>query len=375
LWIALSLFSIKALTSLLSICILCPSEQLDLISPYLGGVSNAQVLAPATASPDLPTDLPIGSATGDMPDNVVSSNVVSGNLVNVVADTVTADLASADLASADPVTANPVGTHYQYEWFNRTELLLQHIQKSSHTDCLVLQAIPASPASPSLSASSGLDLPALQVLFDQLRQQALFFPTVVLGLSDASPLTYHAAIVGLAESQVSQIGSTIEQAISQFIQLQPLALNPDLTDSSDILLKRNLTAQQLRLAEKLKERLDYLGVYYKRNPRNFLRYMNPPQKTDLLRQLKQAYRNIILIYFANDAQLYDLIDQFVNEVFFADVPISQVVQIHMDLMDEFSKQLKLEGRSDEMLLDYRLTLIDTLAHLCEMYRRSIPRES
>lgn len=47
----------------------------------------------------------------------------------------------------------------------------------------------------------------------------------------------------------------------------------------------------------------------------------------------------------------------------------------MDLMDEFAKQLKLEGRSEEILLDYRLTLIDTIAHLCEMYRRSIPRES
>jgi circadian clock protein KaiA len=27
-----------------------------------------------------------------------------------------------------------------------------------------------------------------------------------------------------------------------------------------------------------------------------------------------------------------------------------------------------------VLLDYRLTLIDSLAHLCEMYRRSVPRE-
>ena len=44
-------------------------------------------------------------------------------------------------------------------------------------------------------------------------------------------------------------------------------------------------------------------------------------------------------------------------------------------MDEFAIQLRLEGRSEEMLLDYRLTLIDTIAHLCEMYRRSIPRES
>jgi len=41
-------------------------------------------------------------------------------------------------------------------------------------------------------------------------------------------------------------------------------------------------------------------------------------------------------------------------------------------MDQFSQQLKLEGRSDEILLDYRLTLIDIVAHLCEMYRRSIP---
>ena len=46
----------------------------------------------------------------------------------------------------------------------------------------------------------------------------------------------------------------------------------------------------------------------------------------------------------------------------------------MQLMDGFAKQLKLEGRSEEILLDYRLTLIDVIAHLCEMYRRSIPRQ-
>jgi len=47
----------------------------------------------------------------------------------------------------------------------------------------------------------------------------------------------------------------------------------------------------------------------------------------------------------------------------------------MELIDEFSKQLKLEGRNDEVLLDYRLTLIDILAHLCEVYRCSIPKQS
>lgn len=290
---------------------------------------------------------------GESGDNQTSANQVAAN--QVAANQVIArqkSLPDDDLAATQAVSA--VEIRYCCEWFGSVDLLLQHIQQFGHVDCLVLQATPD-----------------LQALLDQLQQQALFFPIVALGLSDASELTYHAAITALSEPQISQIGLAIDQAISQFIQLQ----HPVGSAITDITLKRSLTVQQLRLAEKLKERLDYLGVFYKRNPQNFLRHMNPPQKADLLRQLKQAYRDIILIYFADDAQIYDLIDQFVNEAFFADVPISQIVQIHMDLMDEFSKQLKLEGRSDEMLLDYRLTLIDTLAHLCEMYRRSIPRES
>ena len=102
--------------------------------------------------------------------------------------------------------------------------------------------------------------------------------------------------------------------------------------------------------------------------------MTPPQKDALLRQLKQDYREIVLVYFTEDSGLSERIDQLVDLVFLTDLPISQIVEIHMELMDEFSKHLKLEGRSDEVLLDYRLTLIDILAHLCEMYRRSIPRE-
>ncbi len=126
------------------------------------------------------------------------------------------------------------------------------------------------------------------------------------------------------------------------------------------------------MTNKLKERLGYLGVYYKRNPQNFLRNLSPLEKQELLEQLKADYRKIVLSYFANDKNLNELIDDFVNTVFFTDIPVSQVVEIHMELMDEFAKQLKLEGRSEDILLDYRLTLIDTIAHLCEMYRRSIP---
>jgi len=132
--------------------------------------------------------------------------------------------------------------------------------------------------------------------------------------------------------------------------------------------------QQGRLAEKLKERLGYLGVYYKRNPQQFFRHLSRTEKQELLNQLKSEYRQIILNYFPPDEALNQNIDDFVSTAFFADISVSQVVEIHMELMDQFSKQLKLEGRNEEVLLDYRLTLIDVMAHLCEMYRRSIPRE-
>ncbi|MCZ0903581.1 circadian clock protein KaiA, partial [Microcoleus sp. HI-ES] len=88
-----------------------------------------------------------------------------------------------------------------------------------------------------------------------------------------------------------------------------------------------------------------------------------------------SYRDIVLNYFSQDTAVNNQIDEFVNLAFFADVPVTQIVEIHMELMDEFAKQLKLEGRSEEILLDYRLTLIDAIAHMCEMYRRSIPKET
>lgn len=136
-----------------------------------------------------------------------------------------------------------------------------------------------------------------------------------------------------------------------------------------------LRSRQQRLTDKLKERLGYLGIYYKRNSDQFLRNMSQAERQELLAQLGRDYRAIVLKYFSPESDLNDRIDDFVNIAFFADVSVSQLVEIHMNLMDDFAKQLKLEGRSEEILLDYRLTLIDVIAHLCEMYRRSIPRES
>jgi circadian clock protein KaiA len=278
----------------------------------------------------------------------------------------------------DTLSSHQVDDRYVVAQFNSIQDLHAFLtQGTSPIDCLILQETP--------------DLPQL---FKQLQQQSLLFPAVIIQAEFSfgsksswtdSPIlptpTYHSALVQIPVGQLHQIGLAIDRAIAQFIQLtateqlgNQLSPATDFVDLSVAQLSP-LKVQQLRLAEKLKERLGYLGVYYKRNPQNFLRHMTPPQREELLQQLREEYREIILTYFSDAPGLNQKIDSFVNVAFFADVPVSQIVEIHMDLMDAFAKQLKLEGRSEEILLDYRLTLIDTIAHLCEMYRRSIPRES
>jgi circadian clock protein KaiA len=101
--------------------------------------------------------------------------------------------------------------------------------------------------------------------------------------------------------------------------------------------------------------------------------MSPAQKQETLKHLKSEYREILIDYFISDQNLKIKIDKFINGLFYANIPVLQIIEMHMELIDEFSKQLKLEGRSDETLLDYRLTLIDILANLCEVYRCSISK--
>lgn len=204
--------------------------------------------------------------------------------------------------------------------------------------------------------------------------------TIAVGDSTETLATYiyHIGEVRAAATQIDQIEHFIEQAIAQFIDLapnyRPLDQSTTVAHTIQITTQNFLMLQQRRLAEKLKERLGYLGVYYKRNPKFFLRHLPANDKQEFLQTLSSDYREIILSYFSNDDNLNQKIDNFVNMAFLADISVSQIVEIHMELMDQFAKHLKLEGRNEEVLLDYRLTLIDIIAHLCEMYRRSIPRE-
>ncbi|MEH2240383.1 KaiA family protein [Nostoc sp.] len=101
--------------------------------------------------------------------------------------------------------------------------------------------------------------------------------------------------------------------------------------------------------------------------------MTPTERQGLLRHLKLDYSLILINYFTTDKTLKEKIDKFINTIFYANIPVPQIIEIHMAVIEDFSNQLKLEGRSNETLLDYRLTLIDILAHLCEVYRSSISK--
>ncbi|OCQ95543.1 circadian clock protein KaiA [Oscillatoriales cyanobacterium USR001] len=261
---------------------------------------------------------------------------------------------------------------------------LGFIERNSNLDCLILQISPELP-----------------LILSELQKHSIFLPTVILEAetnsesANISPenttnteegsapehanFFYHAAEVYLPIAQLEQLVPSIDQAMTQFLNLcVPIRATGTASTSdptAELTSQSLLHRQQRRLAEKLRERLGYLGVYYKRNSQFFFRNLPPTERQKLLDQLKSDYREIVLNYFSPDSTLNNKIDEFVNVCFFADISVTQVVEIHMKLMDEFAKQLKLEGRSEEVLLDYRLTLIDAIAHLCEMYRRSIPRDS
>lgn len=287
------------------------------------------------------------------------------------------------LTSQDSTDAlqQALGERDTLQCFEHVDDFFQFIDQSKEqVDCLLLQ-----------------DQDEISAILEQLSQRSALLPILILSERDQDVVLqeiesmvdpdsqsqmalrwpYHQAIVLLNRDKIPHLETFIERAIARFLKLSIQVVNAEQAKDAATLVSEAtpLLSQQRRLSEKLKERLGYLGVYYKRNPANFLRHMTQSQRQQLLKQLKAEYREIILKYFSSDSMINEKIDNFVNLAFFSDVSVSQIVEIHMELMDEFSKQLKLEGRNDDILQDYRLTLIDAIAHLCEMYRRSVPRDS
>ncbi len=227
-----------------------------------------------------------------------------------------------------------------------------------------------------------------EIVVDRLGTQNIFVPTILvldklqeygefqheIGESKTDTKDFYQASISINFEQLTDLPTIIDQAIATFIKISPEVRHQVYVNIPHNTASESLSVQQQRLAEKLNERLGYMGVYYKRDSRLFLRNLSAEDRKEYIGRLKNIYRSIILEYFLekND-DLNQKIDEFVNLSFFADISVSQVLEIHMQLMDDFAKQLRLEGRNDEILLDYRITLIDMIAHLCELYRRSIPR--
>jgi circadian clock protein KaiA len=234
---------------------------------------------------------------------------------------------------------------------------------------------------------------ALPRIVSDLHREAILLPAVLLqeegqadhvqpessknNVAQQRDSSYHIAEVRIKGNLQERLVQGIDQAIAQFLQLStacriPPTAQSEANASETEAVRQNLALQQQRLSQKLKERLGYLGIYYKRNPQQFFHKLSTEEQEDYLLILKRDYRDIVLNYFRRGIAVNQDIDDFVTKLFFADISITKILEIHMELMDAFAKKLKLEGRNEEILLDYRLTLIDIMAHLCEMYRRSIP---
>ena len=215
-----------------------------------------------------------------------------------------------------------------------------------------------------LLEEGALDRKAYQALSDL----GLLLPAVVIG-AVSGRIEFHDAEVHLPPDQLEQLSYSLDAAVSRFLRHglvsasgSPAGQAPD-------------TPDRWKLANRLKGRLGFVGVFYKRDPSRFLRNLPELERHELIHSLERTYRDLLLSYFRDPAAANQALESFVNTAFFSDLPITKTVEIHMNLIDGFSKQLKLEGHKNDFLQDYRLALLDVMAHLCEMYRRSIPPDA
>ncbi|QPN60062.1 circadian clock protein KaiA [Synechococcus sp. CBW1002] len=205
-------------------------------------------------------------------------------------------------------------------------------------------------------------------LLQSLAKQGLLLPAVVIGRGGGQ-CQYHEAEVHLQPDQLEQLKYSIDAAVSRFLRQGLLHGSSQSVDSEAP------TPEAWKLANRLKDRLGYLGVFYKRDAARFLRNLPKQEAQKLLQSLQRTYRDLLLSYFRDPAAANQALENFVNTAFFSDLSITKVVEIHTSLIDGLWKKVRLEGRDDDFLQDYRIALLDVMAHLCEMYRRSLPPDT
>ena len=204
-----------------------------------------------------------------------------------------------------------------------------------------------------------------------LRESGLLMPAVVIG-EVSGDIDYHPTELHLPQDQLEQLPYIMDAAISGFLR-QGVGAGPAAASSGlDQLAAHDQEAEHWKPVSRLQGRLGYLGVFYKRDPARFLRKLSEQERNHLLGSLERTYRDLLLSYFRDPAAANQALESFVNTAFFCDLPVTKAVEIHINMIDNFDNQLKMRGRKSDFLQDYRLALIDVMAHLCEMYRRSLP---
>jgi circadian clock protein KaiA len=198
-------------------------------------------------------------------------------------------------------------------------------------------------------------------------ERGLLWPAVVIG-EVTGRIEYHDAEVHLPQDQLEQLSYSLDAALSRFLRRGLLSTAPLAPEAP------GQTEERWKLANRLKGRLGYYGVYYKRDPSRFLANLPLPERKELVASLRRTYRDLLISYFRDPAAANQALESFVNTAFFSDLPITSTVEIHMNLIGDFSKQLMIEGIKSDFLQDYRLALLDVMAHLCEMYRSSVPAD-
>jgi circadian clock protein KaiA len=246
-----------------------------------------------------------------------------------------------------------VGGHWQMVWLDPGANPVDQLdQRREEFDALLLE-------------QGALDSQAYQAL----SAQGLELPAVVIG-EVSGQMEFHPSEVHLPPDQLEQLSYSLDAAISRVLKRDLVAgASPPPGQATTEL------ADRWKLATRLQGRLGFAGVFYKRDPARFLRNLPEMERDELLHSLERTYRDLLLSYFRDPAAANQALESFVNTAFFSDLPMTKTVEIHVNLIDAFSKRLKLEGHKNDFLQDYRLALLDVMAHLCEMYRRSIPPDA
>lgn len=95
------------------------------------------------------------------------------------------------------------------------------------------------------------------------------------------------------------------------------------------------------------------------------------ERQQLLNNMKLEYALIVFDYFSSEDSIENKIECFARKAFSVSLPMDKIIEIHMDLIDTLEHQLMLEGLPTDYMNDFRLTLINVIAHLGELYRNTM----